>query len=164
MIHEDELIAELTDVVEELCADGKIELATRHGASAVAGPLSLVLEERPDVDLLEWLTDREEIAEVFIDAAELGERLGPTLHRLQHGDGEPKWNDALAEAIYAAPDDLQARLVFGDWLQQEGDPRGELVALQATTGRRRVGARRRSSGAIARASTATCRRMLRMYG
>jgi uncharacterized protein (TIGR02996 family) len=36
----------------------------------------------------------------------------------------------LLAAIYAAPDDDGPRLVYADYLQQRGDPRGELIALQ----------------------------------
>ncbi|MDQ3341156.1 MAG: TIGR02996 domain-containing protein [Myxococcota bacterium] len=37
--------------------------------------------------------------------------------------------DWVAE-IRAAPDDDALRMVYGDWLTEQGDPRGELVALQ----------------------------------
>jgi uncharacterized protein (TIGR02996 family) len=33
-------------------------------------------------------------------------------------------------AIAASPDDEAAYLVYADWLQQRGDPRGELIVLQ----------------------------------
>jgi uncharacterized protein (TIGR02996 family) len=39
-------------------------------------------------------------------------------------------NPELEAAILAAPDDPRAYLVYGDWLQAQHDPRGELVALQ----------------------------------
>jgi uncharacterized protein (TIGR02996 family) len=39
-------------------------------------------------------------------------------------------NPDLEAAILRAPDDVNAYLVYGDWLQAQGDPRGELVALQ----------------------------------
>jgi uncharacterized protein (TIGR02996 family) len=38
--------------------------------------------------------------------------------------------EALDRAVREAPDDDNAFLVFGDWLQARGDARGELVALQ----------------------------------
>ncbi|HEY0251991.1 MAG TPA: TIGR02996 domain-containing protein, partial [Kofleriaceae bacterium] len=38
----------------------------------------------------------------------------------------------LLEAIYQAPGDPGPKLAFADFLQQRGDPRGELVALQLT--------------------------------
>ena len=37
---------------------------------------------------------------------------------------------ALTRAVFAAPDDDQARLVLADALQERGDPRGELIMLQ----------------------------------
>src|SRR5262245_31158206 len=37
---------------------------------------------------------------------------------------------ALLAAIHAAPRDDAPRLVYGDWLLEQGDPRGELIALQ----------------------------------
>jgi uncharacterized protein (TIGR02996 family) len=36
----------------------------------------------------------------------------------------------LLRAILAAPGDTKARLVYADWLQDHGDPRGELIVLQ----------------------------------
>jgi uncharacterized protein (TIGR02996 family) len=39
-------------------------------------------------------------------------------------------NPALEAAILAEPDRPDAYLVLGDWLQTQGDPRGELIALQ----------------------------------
>jgi uncharacterized protein (TIGR02996 family) len=36
----------------------------------------------------------------------------------------------LQGAIHAAPDDDAARLVYADWLQERGDPRGEFIQLQ----------------------------------
>jgi uncharacterized protein (TIGR02996 family) len=36
----------------------------------------------------------------------------------------------LIDAIVAAPEDDAPRIVYADWLQQRGDPRGELIQLQ----------------------------------
>ncbi|MEJ7596478.1 MAG: TIGR02996 domain-containing protein [Kofleriaceae bacterium] len=36
----------------------------------------------------------------------------------------------LLDAIYATPDDDAPRMVYADWLQAQGDPRGELIQLQ----------------------------------
>jgi uncharacterized protein (TIGR02996 family) len=38
--------------------------------------------------------------------------------------------NALLDAVYANPDDDAARSVYADALQEDGDPRGELIALQ----------------------------------
>jgi uncharacterized protein (TIGR02996 family) len=39
-------------------------------------------------------------------------------------------NEALEAAILRDPDDLAAYAVYGDWLAEQGDPRGELIATQ----------------------------------
>jgi uncharacterized protein (TIGR02996 family) len=39
-------------------------------------------------------------------------------------------NPGLEAAIVANPYDRDAYAVFGDWLQEQGDPRGELISLQ----------------------------------
>ncbi|MDF2694527.1 MAG: hypothetical protein K0S65_2910, partial [Labilithrix sp.] len=40
-------------------------------------------------------------------------------------------NPELEARILANPDDLSAYLVYSDWLSERGDPRGELIAIQA---------------------------------
>ncbi len=40
-------------------------------------------------------------------------------------------NPELEARILSNPDDLSAYLVYGDWLSERGDPRGELIAVQA---------------------------------
>jgi uncharacterized protein (TIGR02996 family) len=40
-------------------------------------------------------------------------------------------NPELEQAILADPDDESAYLVYADWLQGQGDPRGELITLSA---------------------------------
>ena len=42
-----------------------------------------------------------------------------------------KSNPDLEKAILANPDDADAYMVYADWLQGQGDPRGELIALQS---------------------------------
>ncbi|MDY3559692.1 TIGR02996 domain-containing protein [Gemmata sp. JC673] len=39
--------------------------------------------------------------------------------------------DALLQAVEAAPDDTTLQLVYADWLDERGDPRGELLRCQA---------------------------------
>lgn len=38
---------------------------------------------------------------------------------------------ALEAAVFAHRDDVPAHRIYGDWLQQQGEPRGELVVVQA---------------------------------
>jgi uncharacterized protein (TIGR02996 family) len=46
------------------------------------------------------------------------------------GAAEGRLAEALAVAIDADPDDPAAWAVYGDWLHERGDPRGELIALE----------------------------------
>jgi uncharacterized protein (TIGR02996 family) len=46
------------------------------------------------------------------------------------GAGEGARNPELEKSIEADPYDVNAYSVLGDWLQGQGDPRGELIALQ----------------------------------
>jgi uncharacterized protein (TIGR02996 family) len=39
-------------------------------------------------------------------------------------------SDRLLESVLSSPGDLSLRAVYGDWLLERGDPRGELIALQ----------------------------------
>lgn len=52
-------------------------------------------------------------------------RQGPSLQQ-----PDPVDESELLEAIYENPDDDRARMVYADFLQERGDPRGELIALQ----------------------------------
>lgn len=43
---------------------------------------------------------------------------------------KPQPLSALLESVYAAPEDVERRLVYADALQEAGDPRGEFIVLQ----------------------------------
>lgn len=73
--------------------------------------------------------------------AKLAERLEVSRHRAMQKTAE----DFLGE-IYAAPADDGPREVFADWLQERGDPRGELIALQLARHRKRAVAAARPTG------------------
>ena len=49
---------------------------------------------------------------------------------LLHARRPPPSPDELLAAIYARPDDDAARLVYADFLTEQGDPRGEFISLQ----------------------------------
>jgi uncharacterized protein (TIGR02996 family) len=58
---------------------------------------------------------------------------GKTAAKATAGDGGGKRdarNPELEKAIVANPNDREAWAVFADWLQEQGDPRGELISLQ----------------------------------
>src|SRR5262249_45444097 len=45
-------------------------------------------------------------------------------------DGAMNQEDAFLQAIREEPDDDAVRLIFADWLEERGDPRGEFIRLQ----------------------------------
>jgi uncharacterized protein (TIGR02996 family) len=88
-----------------------------------------------------WLSDHPAVDELLGTDDELDEVLEVAVARPQRREGAR--NPELEAAIWAAPDDEVARLVYGDWLASEGDPLGELIvaAAQSTTTARRARAR-----------------------
>ena len=44
-------------------------------------------------------------------------------------------DEAFLQAILEAPEDETPRLVYADWLEDQGDPRGEFIRLQAQLAR-----------------------------
>ncbi len=74
---------------------------------------------------------------------EVADRLGvvpvvDTPHRLD----DPR-NPVLERAIWKKPDDLDAWMVYSDWLQSQGDPRGEIIAIDIAYERSRGSERAR---------------------
>lgn len=133
-ISPEELTADVAELLEDLSQDGSLELATSNGAMRLAVPLAELigrLHGSPSLDVEAWLINRPEVSELYIDGEELKSRLRPILARMERRASGPKWNDELAAVIEANPRDPGARLVFGDWLEQGGDPRGELIGIQA---------------------------------
>lgn len=127
---EGEVIAEIEEALEDLVQSGQLEVASKKGATYLAGPLFNALERRRDLDIAEWLVDRVEVSEVYADEAELRERFARVFARLDGQKTPVKFNEELAASVRARPDDVQAWSVFGDWLSEQGDPRGELIAIQ----------------------------------
>jgi uncharacterized protein (TIGR02996 family) len=135
-VDDDEIVAEITDALQELVNDGHLELASSRAAVALAGRLLPLLEGDPDTDIAEiadFLLERDEVSELYIEGDELAAYFRPVFRRLRGGDDEggPKHHpDLFAAMVKAPPEDLQARAVYADWLQENGDPRGELMILQ----------------------------------
>lgn len=82
------------------------------------------------------LTKSEDVALAEVEAFFAGDK--------QNEQAKAKGEAEFLAAIYGAPDDDSVRMVFADWLQERGDPRGELIALQLApptpTSRKRVAA------------------------
>jgi uncharacterized protein (TIGR02996 family) len=73
-------------------------------------------------------TAREEVSKLLREKQQKGYR--QVLTGKQAPPSPVASNRALEKAIYAQPDD-DGFMVYADWLQQQGDHRGELAALQA---------------------------------
>src|SRR5436190_2015217 len=43
--------------------------------------------------------------------------------------------DAFLDALLADPSDFETRLIFADWLEERGDPRGEFLRVQTELAR-----------------------------
>src|SRR5688572_12656020 len=49
--------------------------------------------------------------------------------------------EAFVQSILEAPDDDDVRLIYADWLEERGDPRGEFIRLQIELAKYRTGQR-----------------------
>lgn len=135
MEDDDELTAEIADLLQDLVEAEAIELVSTRGAAAIANPLLFALQRRPQLDIAEWLVERDDVAEVYADGDELRERFAGVLARIAGESAPVRFNPELARAIERDPGDAAAWSVYGDWLTEQGDPRGELVALQIALAR-----------------------------
>ena len=124
----DELEADIEAVLQELVDAEMIELVTRRGAHFLARPFLHALER--GVDLEQWLVEHEEVRELYIDNEELTRRFAGVLARIAGREPPVHVHAELAAAIARDLDDANAWTVYGDWLTEQGDPRGELLALQ----------------------------------
>jgi uncharacterized protein (TIGR02996 family) len=130
MTHVNELDAEIEAVLRDLVESGLLELATKRGAKDLARPLSFALERDLDLDLEQWLVDHEEVSELFVDRDQLHGHFSGVRARMAGARPPQHINRKLADAIAINLEDRSAWAVYGDWLVEQGDPRGELVALQ----------------------------------
>lgn len=145
----EELHAALESILLSMVEEGELELATRRGASSIAGPLLMLLESHAEslrdgsLDLCDWLLERKEVVELYLDGPAIAARLAPVVARLDGEAAAPAHNPSLAAAIARDLDDVGARLVYADWLTERGDPRGDLIAVQAALRERTDDARLR---------------------
>jgi len=128
---EDELYADLLEVIEQMVEAGELELATRKDQDALAARLTGQVRGTRHEGLADWFVEQRGVSELYLDDDELARRFAKVFARLAGDEPTAQWNEELAARIREAPGDVSARVVFGDWLEQAGDPRGELVQLQA---------------------------------
>lgn len=127
---EDELLADVQFVFDELVADKRIELASRRGSEALAIPAVLGILADDEYSLSDWLLDRSEVGELYAEEEELRHRFRRVVARMRGETARTHHHPELAAAILADPANEEAWTVYADWLQEQGDPRGELMMLQ----------------------------------
>jgi uncharacterized protein (TIGR02996 family) len=109
---------------EQRSADARaaLEAASRHVRDPAFEPIVPLREPTGTIRGLErWLApnDRAQLARIARALADDDQPLEPTME----------------SELLLAPHDDAPRLVFADWLQQRGDPRGEFIALQIADAR-----------------------------
>jgi uncharacterized protein (TIGR02996 family) len=65
-----------------------------------------------------------------LDDREICFAIARAARTLTPGDDAAAEEAALLAAIYAAPDADEPRMIYADWIEQRGSPRGEFIALQ----------------------------------
>ncbi len=81
-----------------------------------------------------WLTRQLDLATRDLQVVTVAEEAKLTAFARELASSAPKQDKrsgaALLASVYQDPDDDSARLVYADWLMEQGDPRGEFIALQ----------------------------------
>jgi uncharacterized protein (TIGR02996 family) len=126
--------------VKALLDAGELELAEGEQVEAeLVRDLATYLERARDGHAVgEWLASHPLIAETYATDEVLDRQLDAyrrarartrvvAMEAADHGD--------LEAQILRTPDDDALRLVYGDWLVQQGDPLGELIVLHAQAAR-----------------------------
>lgn len=135
-------------VLARLSEDEGIEFVSSRGVPSLTSPLSaflLRLSESGETDradaLADWLMEQQEVADLYASDSELEallhEEWDPLVQRVDRAASGKKKdvrnarNEELEQLLSQDPDNVELYLVYGDWLQEQGDPLGELMARQA---------------------------------
>jgi len=135
-------------VLARLSEDEGIEFVSSRGVPSLTSPLAaflLRLSESGETDradaLADWLMEQQEVADLYASDSELEallhEEWDPLVQRVDRAASGKKKdvrnarNDELEQLLSQDPDNVELYLVYGDWLQEQGDPLGELMARQA---------------------------------
>lgn len=106
------------------------ELEVRR-VDPLAKQLAALIDERgaplSGYELEAWLGEHRLVEDLYVGAAELDE----AVRRHFPAAFAPKAarDDVLERAICEARDELEPHQIYADWLQERGDPLGELIAL-----------------------------------
>jgi uncharacterized protein (TIGR02996 family) len=116
-----ELVEGTSSKFWEIKLDGE-SLTTRYGKIGTAG-------QTTENDFESTREAKQELGKLVAEKTRKGyvEKGGVVVPAAQR-------NPELEKAIHADPYDTSAYMVYADWLQGQGDPRGELISLQLAAG------------------------------
>jgi uncharacterized protein (TIGR02996 family) len=106
----------------------KLLTACRDSRQAPVLERALARPQTKTVHVREWFENR--LPKVIAALRKSGP--APELVQAKH---EPAEGSTLLAAIHEHPGDDAMRLVYADWLEGQGDPRGELISLQVREAR-----------------------------
>jgi uncharacterized protein (TIGR02996 family) len=122
---------------------GSRDVRARDGMAELAGRYKSIIESAMGTDvssLLRRTAAEMEVVEAELNAsdaarcaeleAKFPEQLAAATHHARAKKVGAQSEQALLEAVWAAPDDDAPRAVYADALMQSGDARGELITLQ----------------------------------
>lgn len=134
--HDDADLAAIA-VLQALVEQRGIEFVSSRGVSTMAPPTAMFLlrcEKHParSAVFATWLLDHVEVLDLYFDDEQLEQLLRETWDaRSSRSQPQTEARRADLEALLLGePDNLDHRLVYGDWLQNHRDPLGELIARQ----------------------------------
>ncbi len=115
-------------LVDELMASGQLEARRSEVLGRELAALVIERGRPPGArELEEWLGRHRLVTELYTSTAALE---GLLARHLPDGAGPREArHPELERQIRAAPDEVASYLVYSDWLQEQGDPLGELIAL-----------------------------------
>jgi uncharacterized protein (TIGR02996 family) len=143
-------------LLERLFQAGDIEFVSTRGVTALAGAVASSLVRYGDAPnraatLGAWLLDDLEVRELYADDDRIEELLHEIWDPLRERSEQPMveaHREDLVALLRSDPDNLEHRLVYGDWLQAQRDPFGELITRQITAGAREAAAYLRDYGEV----------------
>jgi uncharacterized protein (TIGR02996 family) len=133
------IVAALARSRDVRARDGMAELARRYKTiieSAMGDDVGgLLRRTAAAMEVVEAALGEEDAARCAELEKKFPEQLTAATHHARSKKAGAQNEQALLEAVWAAPSDDTPRAVYADALMQRGDPRGELITLQLLRGK-----------------------------
>lgn len=125
-------------ILQQLVEREGIEFVSSRGVSALASAASSFLLRQParperGAAFANWLMEQVEVRDLYVDDDELEAILHEVWDARSERASQPTVEARRADfeaMLRREPDNLEHRLVYGDWLQAHRDPLGELITRQ----------------------------------